>query len=202
MARLASELGENLRPALVGVLSLTVLTGIVFPLALFILGPALFPIQAAGSLKTVRGVVVGSDLIGQAFTSARYFHTRPSAAGNGYDATASAGTNLAPSNPKLIEAVRKAALDYRRRNGLPRSAPVPIDAVTSSGSGLDPHISPENAALQAARVARARGLSEGAVETLIAEHTEGRQLGVLGAPWVSVLELNLALDRLAPVPRS
>jgi K+-transporting ATPase ATPase C chain len=194
-ARLTAPLLENLRPAFVGVILLTVLTGLVFPLALLALGEALFPGQAAGDQVTSRGVVVGSQLIGQSFTRLEYFHPRPSAAGAGYDGTASGGTNLGPSNPKLIAAVGQAASAYRKLNGLAPDAAVPIDAVTSSGSGLDPHISPENAALQVPRVARARGIGEDAVRRLLAEHTQGRQLGFMGGPRVSVLDLNLALDR-------
>jgi K+-transporting ATPase ATPase C chain len=192
---LAAPLLENLRPAFVGVILLTVLTGLVFPLTLWTLGEALFPAQAAGGLVTNRGVVVGSRLIGQSFTRPEYFHPRPSAAGAGYDGTASGGTNLGPSNPKLIAAVAQSASDYRKLNGLAPDAAVPIDAVTSSGSGLDPHISPENAALQVRRIARARGIGEDAVRRLLAEHTQGRQWGFMGAPRVSVLDLNLALDR-------
>jgi potassium-transporting ATPase KdpC subunit len=194
-ARLGVNLRDNLRPALVGVAALTLLTGGVFPPVLLALGSALFPGQAAGSLVTSHGVVVGSRFIGQAFTRAWYFHPRPSAAGAGYDGTASGGTNLGPSNPKLIAAVRQSAQDYRALNGLAPSAAVPIDAVTSSGSGLDPHISPENAALQIPRVARARGLDEDVVRRLVADNTQGRQLALMGAPRVSVLDLNLALDR-------
>jgi K+-transporting ATPase ATPase C chain len=193
--RLAAPLFENLRPAFVGVILLTALTGLIFPLAVLTLGQALFPAQAAGSLVSDRGVVVGSRLIGQGFARPEYFHPRPSAAGAGYDGTASGGTNLGPSNPKLIAAVGQSASDYRKLNGLAPDAAVPIDAVTSSGSGLDPHISPQNAALQIPRVARARGIGEAAVRRLVAEHTQGRQLGVMGAPRVSVLDLNLALDR-------
>ncbi len=187
---------RHLRTAVVSVISLTLLTGCIFPMVLFALGRLLDPAQASGSLVTRNGVVVGSHWIGQDFTRPEYFHSRPSAAGTGYDGTSSGGTNLGPSNPKLIEAVRSLAEGYRRSNGLAPDALVPIDAVTRSGSGLDPHISPRNAELQIARVARARGLEEDAVRLLVVSHTEGRQLGFLGSPRVSVLELNLALDRL------
>jgi len=193
------KLREHLRPAIASVISLTLLTGCIFPLVLFALGRLLYPGQAAGSLVTRNGVVIGSRLIGQDFTRPEYFHSRPSAAGSGYDGTSSGGTNLGPSNRKLIEDVRQLAEDYRRRNGLPPDATVPIDAVTRSGSGLDPHISLANAALQAPRVARARGLSPDAVGHLLADHTEGRQLGFMGSPRVSVLDLNLALDQAAPL---
>jgi len=181
------------------VISLTVLTGCIFPLVLYVLGRLLSPYQAAGSLLTRNGVVIGSRLIGQDFTRAEYFHSRPSAAGAGYDGTSSGGTNLGPSNPKLIESVRQLAEDYRRSNGLPPDATVPIDAVTRSASGLDPHISPANAELQIARIARARGLDEEAVRLLVAGHTQRPQLGFMGSARVSVLDLNLALDRAAPL---
>ena len=193
------KLREHLRLAVVSVISLTLLTGCIFPLVLFALGRMLFPGQAAGSLVTRNGVVVGSRLIGQDFTRPEYFHPRPSAAGSGYDGASSGGTNFGPSNRRLIESVRTLAEDYRRSNGLPQDATVPIDAVTSSGSGLDPHISPQNAALQVPRVARARGLSEDAVRRLLTDHMQGRQLGFMGNPRVSVLDLNLALDQNAPL---
>jgi K+-transporting ATPase ATPase C chain len=163
-------------------------------LVLFAFGRLLYPSQAAGSLVTRGGEVIGSRLVGQDFTRPEYFHPRPSAAGAGYDGTSSGGTNLSPSNRKFIEGVRQLAEDYRKSNGLPPDATVPIDAVTCSGSGLDPNISPENAALQVPRVARARGLSEDVVRRLLASHTQGRQLGFMGNPRVSVFDLNFALD--------
>jgi K+-transporting ATPase ATPase C chain len=190
---------KHLRTAVVSVLSLSVLTGCIFPLVLLVLGRLLSPDQAAGSLVKRNGVVIGSRLIGQDFTRPEYLHSRPSSAGTGYDGTSSGGSNLGPSNPKLIETVRRLAEEYRRSNGLPPDATVPIDAVTSSGSGLDPHISPANAELQIARVARARGLDEDAVRRMVADHTQGPQLGFLGNPRVSVLDLNLALDQAAPL---
>src|SRR5262249_27125209 len=144
------------------------------------------------------GVVIGSRLIGQENRRPGYFHPRPSAAGAGYEGAASSGTNLGPAEPALQDAVRRRVSDYRRQNGLPVSTPIPIDAVTCSGSGLDPDISLADAALQVARVARERHLSESVVRRLVAAHTKGRQLAILGAPRVSVLELNLALDRSAP----
>ena len=193
------KLSEHLRLAIVSFIALTLLTGCIFPLVLFSLGRLLYPAQAAGSLVTRNGAVIGSRLIGQDFTRPEYFHPRPSAAGTGYDGASSGGTNFGPSNRKLIESVRKLAEDYRRSNGLPQDAIIPIDAVTSSGSGLDPHISPQNAALQVQRVARARGLSEDAVRRLLADNTQGRQLGFMGSPRVSVLDLNLALDQAAPL---
>ncbi|MBF0552413.1 MAG: potassium-transporting ATPase subunit KdpC [Deltaproteobacteria bacterium] len=213
-AKLLSGLREQIRPTLVGILLLTLLTGIAFPLVLGILALPLFSHQAEGSLVTSDGVVVGSEVIGQSFSGPKYFHSRPSAAGDGYDATVSGGTNLGPVNPKLRDGakgdpadpakskpfagVRQLAEAYRPSNGLRPDAAIPIDAVTRSGSGLDPHISPANAAMQVPRVARERKLNEEGMRRLVAEHTKGRQLGFLGAPRVSVLSLNLALDRLAP----
>jgi K+-transporting ATPase ATPase C chain len=204
---------EQLRPALLSVLLLTLLTGIIFPVAVAALAYPLFPRQAGGSL-IVRDGIVGSELIGQEFTGPGYFHSRPSAGGRGYDASASGGTNLGPANPKLRDGakddpatpgvdesfagVRELTEAYRARNGLATVAAVPIDAVTRSGSGLDPHISPANAILQIPRVARARRWSEDAVHRLVAEHTHGRQFGILGSPRVAVLALNLALDRAVP----
>ena len=188
---------------------LTFITGVVFPLLLFAIGRPLFPRQAGGSLLTRGGAAIGSQLIGQEFTRPEYFEPRPSAAGNGYDATASGGTNLGPSNPKLkngepgFAGIRKLAEQYRRRNGLAPDAVIPIDAVTRSASGLDPDISPENAALQIPRVARARAADQALIRRLVAEHTKGPQLGLLGNPRVPVLELNLALDQaLGPKGRS
>jgi K+-transporting ATPase ATPase C chain len=193
-----AELGKQLRPVLVSVPLLTLVTGVAFPLVLAGLARPLFRSQADGSLVLRDGAVVGSDLIGQSFTGPGYFHSRPSAAGDGYDGTASGGTNLGPTNPKLRASVEQRAEDFRRRNNLPPDAVVPVDAVTCSASGLDPHISPENAAMQVPRVARERNLSEEVVRRLVAEHTAGRQLGFLGQPRVAVLALNLALDRAAP----
>jgi len=194
---------DQLRPAVLSVVVLTLLTGVLFPLLLFAIGRPLFPREASGSLITRDGAVVGSALIGQQFTQPEYFHPRPSAAGSGYDATASGGTNLGPNNPKLLNGsadfagIRQLAEQYRQDCGLAPGAHVPIDAVTRSASGLDPHITPANAALQTLRVARARGLSEESVRHIVVNHTRGRQLGFLGSPRVSVLNLNLALDRLA-----
>jgi potassium-transporting ATPase KdpC subunit len=197
-----ARLDQQLRPAILSVLVLTLLTGCGFPLLLFAIGRPLFPRQADGSMLTRGGLVIGSRLIGQEFTRPQYFQPRPSAAGSGYDGLSSGGTNLGPNNPRLTNGgagfagIRQLAEEYRLRNGLAPDATIPVDAATRSGSGLDPDISPANAALQIRRVARARGLSEGAVRRLVAAHTAGRQFGFLGSPRVSVLELNLALDEL------
>jgi potassium-transporting ATPase KdpC subunit len=197
----ASAVVEQLRPALLSVLALSLLTGVVFPLILFAIGRPLFPHQAAGSLITSGGTVIGSELIGQQFARPEYFHSRPSAAGAGYDGTASGGTNLGPNDQKLQDGapgfpgIRQLAEEYRRSNGVAIDVPIPVDAVTRSASGLDPDISPQNAALQVPRVARARGLSEAAVRQLVETCTSGPQFGFLGSRRVSVLELNLALDR-------
>ena len=199
-----AKLVEQIRPAILSVLVLTVLTGCVFPLLLAAIGRPLFPHQAGGSLVTRGGTVVGSELIAQELSRPEYFQSRPSAAGSGYDGTASGGTNLGPNNPRLksgaadFAGIRQLAGEYRRRNGLPPDTAVPIDAVTRSGSGLDPDIGPENAALQIPRVARARGLSEEVLRRLVANHTRESQLGFLGDARVPVLELNLALDRVKP----
>ena len=171
-----------------------ILLGLCYPLAMTGIAHVLFPRQAAGSLIVKNGQVIGSQLIAQSFTSDKYFHPRPSAAGNGYDATASGGSNLAQSNAKLAQRIQADIDKLAAANG---GKPVPIDMVTTSGSGLDPDITPDNAEYQAARVAQARGMSEEAVRQLIAEHIEGRQFGFLGEPRVNVLELNLALDAAA-----
>ncbi len=172
----------------------SLLTGLVYPLAVTGIAGVAFGPRADGSLVVRDGVVVGSSLIGQTFTGPGYFYPRPSAAGNGYDAMASGASNLGPSNPELLHAVAQREEEYRRQNGLAAGARVPVDAITSSGSGLDPHISPANARLQARRVAAARGAPLSRVLRLVDEATEGRPLGILGDPGVNVLELNLALD--------
>jgi K+-transporting ATPase ATPase C chain len=193
---------RQLRPALVLTLLLCVLTGAVYPGIVTALAQLLFPRQANGSLIVRDGQVVGSALIGQAFSSPGYFHPRPSAAGRGYDATASGGTNKGPTDRKLADTLVAGAVDQVvREDGAVRGR-IPSDMVTSSGSGLDPHISPANAALQVARVARARGLPEDTVRALVARHTEGRQFGTFGDPRVNVLVLNLALDSLGGRPTS
>ncbi|HLJ69622.1 MAG TPA: potassium-transporting ATPase subunit KdpC [Chloroflexota bacterium] len=175
---------------------LMVLTGLVYPLVMTGIAQVLFHDQANGSLIKVNGQVVGSRLIGQSFTKPQYFHPRLSAAGKGYDATSSGGTNLGPTNASLLKNTIAQATAIRKEDGLPPNYPLPSDAVSTSASGLDPDISPAYADLQVARVARARGLSQATVRALVKQHTADRTFGVLGEPRVNVLELNLALDRL------
>ena len=176
----------------------TVIFGLVYPLVVTGLAQVMFKDKANGQLIEQNGKVVGSRIIGQAFSSAGYFHSRPSAAGTGYDATSSGGTNLGPTNKKLIDAVTSAVADAKKENP---NAPVPIDLVTSSASGLDPHISPAAADFQVLRVARERGMSEADVRRLIDAHTTGRQFGFLGEAGVNALELNLALDAQYPMKK-
>jgi potassium-transporting ATPase KdpC subunit len=185
-----------LRPALVLLLLLTLLTGIVYPLIVTVIARTLFPREAAGSLLMRDGRVVGSALIGQSFSDPRHFWSRPSATTpQPYAGTASTGSNLGPLNPALTAAVRERIAALRAADP-GNTAPVPVDLVTASASGLDPHISVAAANYQAARVARVRGLPLAQVQALIAAHAEGRLLGVIGEPRVNVLELNLALDAL------
>lgn len=188
---------RQLRPALLAIVVFTVLLGVAYPLVATGIGQLFFHDKANGSLITRDGRVVGSELIGQTFVAPEYFHSRPSAAGAGYDGSASSGSNLGPASPDLLAAVQERTTAYREENGLGADAPVPVDAVTASASGLDPHISVANAKLQAERVARERGLDLQDVLDLIDDHTAGRVVGVLGEPGVNVVTLNLALDDMA-----
>jgi K+-transporting ATPase ATPase C chain len=189
---------QHLRPAVVLTLLLCAITGLVYPGVVTALAQLLFPRQANGSLIERNGQTVGSRLIGQAFTAPDYFHSRPSAAGAGYDATASGGTNKGPTDRKLADTLIALAVDQVVEQDGAEKGHIPSDMVTASASGLDPHISPANAMLQVARVARERGATSEAVRALVDRHTQGRQFGILGDPVVNVLELNLALDSLFP----
>jgi len=191
-------LKNQLRPAIVLTLLLCALAGLVYPGVVTAVAQLLFPRQANGSLVEVDGKPAGSALIGQAFSRREYFHSRPSAAGAGYDATASAGTNKGPTDLKLADTLIAGQVARVVEEDGAERGKIPADMVTASGSGLDPHISPGNAALQIPRVARSRGVSEDSLRAVVAQHTEGRQFGLLGEPRVNVLLLNLALDHKWP----
>jgi K+-transporting ATPase ATPase C chain len=186
---------EHLRPALVMLLGFTLLCGVAYPLAVTGIAQVALPANANGTLIVKDGTIIGSSLVGQAFTGERYFHPRPSAAGAGYDGAASSGSNLGPITQKLIDRV-SADVAALKAGGV--EGPIPVDAVTTSASGLDPDISPDNALMQVARVAAARSLPEDRVAALVQSQVEGRGLGILGEPHVNVLRLNLALDALTP----
>jgi K+-transporting ATPase ATPase C chain len=188
-----TALARYLRPAVALLVGLTLVTGFAYPAAVTAIGQVVFPGQANGSMIVANGRTVGSTLIGQAFSDPRYFWGRPSAAGDGYDGMASGGSNLGPTSRTLIDRI---AADVDRLRSVDGGAPVPVDLVTASASGLDPDISPAAAAYQAARVASARGMTVDAVRAAIARHTEGPLLGFLGQPRVHVLQLNLDLDGL------
>jgi K+-transporting ATPase ATPase C chain len=192
------NLKKQIYPAVVLTFVLTLLLGFLYPAFITLASQLLFPEKAHGSLITKDGVIIGSQLMGQPFASEAYFHSRPSAAGVGYDGMSSAGTNFGPTSKKLMEEKIKPEVDKMRRwnTGL-----IPADLVTSSASGLDPHISPAAAEFQADRVAKVRGLSPSQIRGLIKQHIEDRQIGFLGEPRVNVLELNLALDATYPVSK-
>ncbi len=190
-------LKNQLRPAILLTLALCAITGLLYPGMITALAQLLFPHQANGSLIRANGQPIGSALIGQAFARAEYFHSRPSAAGAGYDDTLSGGTNKGPTDRKLADTLIAQAVDSAVKLDGAVKGRVPADLVTASGSGLDPHLSPASALLQVARVARARGLDAAVVRALVERRVEGPQLGFLGQPRVNVLELNLALDSLS-----
>jgi len=185
---------NELRISLIATLCLAVLLCGIYPALVWAVAQGLFSSQANGSLVSVKGQVIGSSLLAQNFTGTGYFHPRPSAAGDGYDAVSSGGSNLGPTSQKLIDAVKERVAAYRAENKLAPEVLIPADAVTTSASGLDPHISVKNALLQASHIAKVRGISEEALRKKILSHTEGRDLGILGEPRVNVLMLNLDLD--------
>ena len=191
------NLGTEIRGAIMATVMLAVVCCGIYPLVVFGIAQTVFPKQANGSLLIdPTGSVRGSRLLGQQFTSEKYFQSRPSAAGNGYDGTSSGGSNLGPTSSNLVATITQRIADYRIQNNLATNAPVPADAVTASGSGLDPHISIQNAELQAPRVAKVRNLPVEKVQSLVRANTDPADFGILGAPGVNVLALNLALDQL------
>ncbi|MGH7780617.1 MAG: potassium-transporting ATPase subunit KdpC [Candidatus Binataceae bacterium] len=193
---------DQIKPAIIMTIVLTVLTGFIYPVVVWAIAQVAFPTQAGGSIVMRGGRPIGSTLIGQNFSADKYFHPRPSAAGDkGYAPTSSGGSNLGPTNKALIDAVRGRVAEVSKQDSPIAPEGVPADLVTASGSGLDPEITPAGAALQVPRVARARGIAEDAVRALVSQNTRQRWAGVLGEPGVNVLELNLALDSLSKAKR-
>jgi K+-transporting ATPase ATPase C chain len=192
-------MSQLLRPLFGLTVSMLLLTAVAYPLAVTGIAQFVFERQADGSFVLRDGEAVGSSLVGQAFSSAEYFQGRPSAAGDGYDAASSSGSNLGPTSRELADRLAADGATYRASNNLPADSRLPADAITASGSGLDPHISPANAQLQATRVANARGIPTQVILDLIEEHTRGRTFGIIGEPRVNVLKLNLSLDERYPV---
>jgi K+-transporting ATPase ATPase C chain len=192
---------SELRVSMRAVLSLAILLCGIYPFTIWILAQGVFPARANGSLIVQDGELAGSSLIGQGFAGAKYFHSRPSAAGRGYDGAASGGSNLGPTSKNLFETIRRRVAEYRAENELSPGVLVPADAVTASASGLDPHISVKNASLQAPRIAKVRGISVASVLKCVERHTEGRDLGVFGEPRVNVLMLNRTLDGVSNAGR-
>ncbi len=191
---------QQIKTAVLITIVLTVLTGIIYPLAITALSQVLFPSQANGSLIVSNGKVIGSELLGQNFAKPEYFHPRPSAAGTGYEATSSGGSNLGPTSPDLSKRLGADAAAFHKDNPQ-QTGPLPSDLITASASGLDPDISPASARVQIARVAQARGISPQQMESLVGADVQGRQLGILGEPRVNVLKLNLDIDRQYPLKR-
>lgn len=188
---------KNLITAFLMTIATTILLGVIYPLVVTAIAQVLFKDKANGQIRYRNGEAIGSRIIAQPFTTAKYFHPRPSAAGNGYDATNSGGTNYAPTNQKLVDRIRTDAATLQQENP---SQPVPVDLITTSASGLDPEISPAAAEFQIPRIARERGISESTLRTLVQKHTTQRDLGLLGEPRVNVLELNLDLDQSTTKP--
>ena len=189
---------KELKSGILVTIVLTLLTGLMYPLLMTGIAQVIFPRQANGSLIERNGKVIGSAIIGQNFARPEYFHPRPSAAGNGYDASASSGSNLGPTNPALGDRLNKSAAAYRQENPSFKGN-IPADAITASGSGLDPDITPANALAQSQRVAAARGIAVEQIQQLISEYTESRTLGIIGEPRTNVLKVNIALDEKFPL---